>query len=181
MKTIKLYIIISIIGINSSCNNLGIDQEINNIVLLESAINEKAELLNQFDDKKLNSYILISNQRIKLLESSNLSAFQKDWFCEDVYSYETVVNNIQLSMIELSKCLKNLEVCQVQLTHLRLDLVHRNISKKKYMLYFSQEQKAFGDSEKMIKKVIKNIEIQIHNFEYLEAKLSKIIKQLETK
>lgn len=181
MKTIKLYIIITIIGINSSCNELSIHRELNNIDLLEYAINEKADLLNQFDDKKLNSYILTSEQRIKLLESSKLSVFQKGWFSEDVNSYESLVNNLQLSMLELSKCLKSLEVCKEQLRHLRMDLVHRNISKKKYMLYFSQEQQAFGDSEKMIKKVIKNIELQIFNFEYLEAKLSKIIKQLETK
>lgn len=179
MKFKQKYLLLFLFAIFHSCTEVNITKELSYIQLLDSTISKNTRQIQNLKSTTINEHISTATQRYRQLNNSRLIAYQKQWLYNELNMYTEIAKTLSHANNKLDSLALELSLSKIQLKHLKQDLIHRNISKKEFSQYFSQEQNAHLQLEADLIITEKKMKSKIRQLDSLEKELSNIIEQLQ--
>jgi regulator of sirC expression with transglutaminase-like and TPR domain len=121
----------------SSCQEANINKELEFTNLLDTVLKQHKKLLNQLDSAKLNINIETCEDRIALMEYSEINGLQKQWLKEEINAYENIKTLIKLMRTDLNFLEDEFTYSKNQIQYLKQDLIHRHLSNRFLYIFLS--------------------------------------------
>ena len=163
-----------------SCQEVNINRELNNSAVLDSVLQEQYRSFELIDSLQVLEYSDKVRHRISMLKSPLLSDFQKQWLHYEQLGYEKV----ELDLLQMNHIMDSIKgeysFSRKQILNLQEDLIHRQLSKEQFQIYFTQEQKAIANLTLKSGDLQKRYHSAIRTFDSLDLKLKSVLQQLDS-
>lgn len=163
----------------SSCREININDELKNTLLLDSLLRSHEIQFELVNRDKVDRGIELSNNRMRLFESDNLTHFQKQWLHHDKLAYQNIYKNLSQLNAQLDSIGDVYKYSKQQISALREDLIHRHLNKKSFEIYFADEQKVLAKLNNASTNLNELYTRDILTLDSLEFKLQGILTQLD--